>query len=83
MFQQNIALPCLIASMATFILICTFIVYRFLWKTEIQNRNSRDKKIVNDYRKEVNSIRNLGPYEDLNSEDSKTGLGGLRRMHLS
>lgn len=83
MFQRRIGLPYWIASVTSFLLICTFLVYTFLWKTEIQKRNSRDKKDAHDYRKEVDSILNKESPEVLNSEDARTVLGVWRGTHLS
>jgi hypothetical protein len=83
MFQRETYLPCWIANVTSFILICIFIVYTFLWKTEIQKRNSRDKEDAHGYRMKVDNILNIESSIVLNAEDARTVVGGWRGTHLS
>jgi hypothetical protein len=79
-FQQQKALPPEIALAASILLGCAFLVYTFLWKTEVQRRNGLDLDAAQYYWTKVD--REL----DVSSPEVRTrqkGVRGWRKTHLS
>ena len=79
-FQQDKIFPLWITIATSLILLCTFLIYTFLWKAEIQVRNSLDKKAAQDYWKKVDEMLNVKSPEVRTRHEAKRGW---RITHLS
>jgi hypothetical protein len=61
MFEQQAALAVWAKLLSTAVLAATFLVYTFLWKVEVKERNRSDKKLVQYYWSKVNEELGVEP----------------------
>ena len=61
MFEQQDALATWAKLLSTAVLALTFLVYTFLWKVEVKERNRSDKKLVQYYWTRLNEELDLQP----------------------
>jgi Ca2+/Na+ antiporter len=82
-FQKNVTLPLWIVIAITLLLVGIFLVYTFLWKMEVQQRNQNDKERTRYYLGKVNTALSLEPPKDQQDEPQWLKQIGWRRTHLA
>jgi hypothetical protein len=61
MFEKQAASDVWVKLLTTAVLALTFLVYTFLWKAEVKERNRSDKKLVQYYWSKVNEELGVAP----------------------